>query len=120
MLSDTVGSSVSVYLACGATDLRKSIDGLAAIVTYSFELDVFEGSLFVFCNRDRDKLKILHWDNNGFWLYYRRLERGRFRWPKQADTSPLAITRRQLQWLLDGLSLEQRQAHPPVSARIAA
>src|SRR5689334_4863993 len=55
----------TVYLACGSTDLRKSIDGLAATVTHSFELDLFANSLFVFCNRSRDKLKILFWDCNG-------------------------------------------------------
>jgi transposase len=106
-----------VYLASGSTDLRKSIDGLAALVSQAFELDPFTGSLFVFCNRDRDKLKILYWDHNGFWLYYRRLERGRFRWPKTpTDGASVAITRRQLTWLLDGLSLEQRQAHRPLTA----
>jgi len=99
-----------VYLACGSTDLRKSIDGLAALVSPAFELDPLAGSLFVFCNKDRDKLKILYWDHNGFWLYYRRLERGRFRWPKpQQSGEPLAITRRQLQWLLDGLTLVNGQ-----------
>lgn len=108
-----------VYLACGSTDLRKSIDGLAAIVTEVFEADLFSNSLFVFCNRGRDKLKILTWDHNGFWLYYRRLERGRFRWPDQPDQQSLPVSRRQLQWLLDGLSLEQRQAHASVTARIA-
>ena len=108
-----------VYLACGSTDLRKSIDGLAAIVTHVFEVDLFSSSLFVFCNRGRDKLKILTWDHNGFWLYYRRLERGRFRWPEPRDGHSQAIDRRQLQWLLDGLSLEQHQAHAPVTARIA-
>jgi len=117
MLTDV--TSARVYLACGNTDLRKSIDGLAALVGHSFDLDPFAGSLFVFCNRGRDKLKILYWDHNGFWLYYRRLERGRFRWPKQSeDGAPLAVTRRQLQWLLDGLSLEQRQAHRSVSASV--
>ena len=116
MLSATQGARV--YLACGSTDLRKSIDGLAAIVTQVLEADLFTNSLFVFCNRGRDKLKILTWDHNGFWLYYRRLERGRFRWPDQAGENPLAIDPRQLQWLLDGLSLEQRQAHAPVTARI--
>ena len=109
-----------VYLACGATDMRKSIDGLAALVSQSFRLDPFTSSLFVFCNRGRDKIKILVWDNNGFWLYYRRLERGRFRWPKPpADGKPVTITRRQLGWLLDGLSLEQQKAHAAVAARIA-
>jgi hypothetical protein len=115
-----------VYLARGATDLRKSIDGLCALVSYSFELDPMSASIFVFCNRDRDKLKILYWDNNGFWLLYRRLETGRFRWPRGTASGkgplgegvsgegPLLIDRRQLQWLLDGLDLEQKRAHAPL------
>jgi transposase len=110
----------SVYLACGSTDMRKSIDGLAAIVSHSFELDLFSNSLFVFCNKSCDRLKILHWHHNGFWLYYRRLERDRFRWPAASNGQALAISRRQLGWLLDGLSLEQPRAHKPVTARIAA
>ena len=109
----------AVYLASGSTDMRKSIDGLAAIVSQDFDLDLFSNSLFVFCNKGCDKLKILYWDHNGFWLYYRRLERGRFRWPDRCATQTVAIGRRQLQWLLDGLTLEQRQAHAPVTARIA-
>jgi transposase len=109
---------VCVYLATGNTDMRKSIDALAALVSQDFDLDLFSNSLFVFCNKGRDKLKILHWDHNGFWLYYRRLEKGRFRWPKDAGKQTLCISRRQLQWLLDGLTLEQRQAHDPVTARI--
>lgn len=107
-----------VYLARGSTDLRKSIDGLAALVQQEFELDPFSQNLFVFCNRGRDKLKILYWDKNGFWLYYRRLERGKFQWPSEAhDSVPLKISRRQLNWLLDGLSLEQKQAHSEITAR---
>ncbi len=106
-----------VYLAPGATDLRKSIDGLSALVSAVFELDPFSDRWFVFCNRQRDKLKILRWDHNGFWLYYRRLERGRFQWPVQSG-SAICISRRQLQWLLDGLSIEQRHAHRPVNARV--
>jgi transposase len=106
-----------VHLAPGATDLRKSIDGLAGLVRVAFDLDPFSGQWFVFCNRQRDKLKILRWDHNGFWLYYRRLERGRFQWPRPQD-QPLVISRRQLQWLLDGLKVEQQQAHGAVSARV--
>jgi transposase len=109
-----------VYLACGWTDMRKSIDGLAAIVSFEFRLDVFSDSLFVFCNRGRNKLKILYWDTNGFWLYYRRLERGRFRWPDADEAGPMAISRRQLDWLLAGLALEQSQAHREVLARRVA
>jgi transposase len=113
-----LGLVEQVYLAPGATDLRKSIDGLSAVVSAVFELDPFSDRWFVFCNRQRDKLKILRWDTNGFWLYYRRLEKGRFRWPVQTGAA-LSITRRQLQWLLDGLTIEQKQAHRPMPARIA-
>jgi transposase len=111
-----------VYLACGHTDMRKSIDGLAALVQQVFDLDPFSDSAwFVFCGRSRDRLKILRWDHSGFWLYYRRLERGRFQWPSAASgPCTRIISRRQLTWLLDGLSLEQRKAHPEVHARSAA
>ena len=118
MLSGRQGAAV--YLACGSTDMRKSIDALAALVTHQFQLDVFGDALFVFCNRQRDKLKILYWDHNGFWLYYRRLERGRFRWPDAGSEQALSINRRQLQWLLDGLTLQQSQAHAPATARLAS
>ena len=116
MLSPRDG--LTVYLACGATDLRKSIDALAAVVKYSFDLDVFSSSLFVFCNRHNNKLKILYWDHNGFWLYYRRLDRGHFKWPAYSGDQVQAVNRRQLHWLLDGLALEQHQAHREVTARI--
>ncbi|MGW9531085.1 IS66 family insertion sequence element accessory protein TnpB [Paenibacillus terrae] len=105
-------------MACGSTDMRKSIDGLAAIVQEQFALSPFSTAWFVFCNRRRDKLKILHWDHAGFWLYYRRLERGTFQWPA-GGSSPLSLTQRELRWLLDGLSPEQRQAHPAISPEVA-
>jgi len=107
-----------VYLACGSTDMRKSIDGLAAIVQQSFSLDPCSASLFVFCNKSRNKLKILQWEHNGFWLYYRRLEKGRFQWPGENNASPATISLRELRWLLDGLSLKQKQAHQKVTANI--
>ena len=78
-----------VYLACGSTDLRRSIDGLAVIVSQVFRLDPFAPCLFVFCNRRRDKLKILYWDVASFWLLYRCLEKGRFQWPATSDTTHL-------------------------------
>lgn len=106
-----------VYLARGNTDLRKSIDGLAVIVKECFELDPFSPCLFVFCNRKRDKLKILQWEHNGFWLHYRRLERGTFHWPSENETAPMGISQRQLRWLLDGLPIDQKQAHREVTAR---
>jgi len=118
MLSGNIPNRV--YLACGSTDMRKSIDGLAAMVTFTFKLDVFSDCLFVFCNRGRNKLKILYWDTCGFWLYYRRLEKGRFRWPEAGDNAAISISRHQLDWLLSGLSLEQHQAHREVHARKVA
>jgi transposase len=105
-----------VYLACGSTDMRKSIDGLAALVQASFQLDPFSPCLFAFCNRQRDKIKILHWSRNGFWLYYKRLERGRFAWPDANTEKTVVITRRELNWLLDGLPLSQPKAHPDIRA----
>ena len=113
-----IGAEVEkVYLACGSTDMRKSIDGLAAIVQVSFSLDPFSTCLFVFCNKNRNKLKILHWQQNGFWLYYRRLEKGNFQWPKHSNSYPLEVGIRELGWLLDGLSLEQKKAHPKVASK---
>lgn len=106
-------ASPEIYLATGITDMRKSIDGLALIVSEIMALDPFSESLFVFCNRGRDKLKILHWQTNGFWLYYRRLEKGRFNWPREGSPGQtLSLTRRELNWLLDGLPIEQKAAHP--------
>lgn len=82
------------------------------MVQERFKLDPFSSSLFVFCNRRRDKLKILQWDHAGFWLH---LERGTFQWPTERST-PQVITARELRWLLDGLALTQRQAHREVRA----
>jgi transposase len=110
--------SENVFLASGGTDMRKSIDGLAAIVQESFSLDPFSSSLFVFCNKSRNKLKILQWDSCGFWLYYRRLERGRFQWPDVSKRSPVVLTMRELRWLLDGLSPDQKKAHVKVSSNV--
>lgn len=106
-----------VYLATGATDMRKSIDGLAILVQQGFALDPFSPCLFAFCNRQRDKVKILQWQHNGFWLHYRRLERGRFQWPSDMHQGPVLVSRRELSWLLDGLCITQPRAHPEVRAR---
>lgn len=109
-----------VYLACGSTDMRKSVDGLSSIVATQFALDPFSDCWFVFCSRGRDRLKVLHWDTNGFWLYYHRLEEGRFPWPQKRESSFLPITRRQFEWLLSDLPVTQKEAHPAVRARAVA
>jgi transposase len=110
------GLSVNqVYLATGVTDMRKSINGLSLIVSEQFGHDPFSGSVFVFCNRSRNKLKILYWECNGYWLYYRRLDKGKFQWPTGLNEQSLSLSLRELHWLLDGLSCQQAQAHTVVS-----
>ena len=101
-------SSSKVYIALGATDMRKSINGLSLLVVDQFDLDVFSGSLFAFCNRRRDIIKILYWDDNGFCIWLKRLEKDIFRWP-DSEQDVMEISRTALDWLLSGLDL--RQAH---------
>ena len=97
-----------VYLCCGCTDMRKSINGLMTLVQHSFSLDPFADALFVFCNRNRDRLKILEWDGDGFWLYFKRLERGHFRWPSSDGESTMALNSEELSCLIDGAKLEKK------------
>jgi len=99
----------AVYLACGRTDMRKSIDGLAAIVSEQFQMDPFSRTLFLFCGRRCDRIKGLLWDGDGFLLLYKRLEDGRFQWPRSGNEAK-SITRQQLRWLLEGLSIEPKTA----------
>ncbi len=108
----------NVYLAAGTTDLRKSIDGLSILVQECFNLDPFSNSIFVFCNRKKDKIKLLCWDNNGFWLYYKRLEKDRFKWPEISNSKVITLKERNLRWLLDGLSFNQKTAHKEVKERL--
>lgn len=106
-----------IYLACGATDLRKAINGLSIIVQQNFKLDPFSHALFVFCNKNRDLIKILEWENSGFWLHTKRLEKGKFTsWPR-THGEVVQITYRQLGWLLEGLPIKQPHAHPDVLER---
>lgn len=101
---------LKVFLAVGATDMRKSINGLSILVADHMELDPFTGHLYAFCNRKRDIIKILYWDRNGFCLWHKRLEKDRFAWPESQE-EVLDLDARQLNWLLDGLTLEQHTAH---------
>jgi transposase len=82
--------------------MRKSINGLSGIVQDSCKLDPFSGALFVFCNRKRDRLKILEWDGDGFWLYFKRLEKGHFPWPTLDETTTMTLTGDELSILLNG------------------
>ena len=95
-----------VYLACGHTDMRKQINGLTMIVENSFNLDPFDGAVFVFCNKARDKIKLLEWDVDGFWLHLKRLERGRFKWPASGEDETMVLTGEELSYLLGGTRVE--------------
>ena len=81
---DLAGGTI-VYLACGATDLRKSYHGLAAIIKLKFKLDPYSRCMFAFCNRKRTSIKILQWDGSGFWILMKRLDRDSFHWPDTPD-----------------------------------
>jgi transposase len=94
-----------VFIAVGATDMRKAINGLSMIVEENFDDDLFSGNLFAFCNRRRDIIKILFWDQNGFCLWHKRLEKDRFYWPESED-EVVNISGQQLSWLLAGLDIE--------------
>jgi len=106
-----IGQHTKVFLACGVTDMRKAIDGLSVLVVDVLEQDPLSSHLFVFCNRTRDKIKILYWHNNGFWLFYRRLEKQHFWWPETDDQVSVEITNRELSWLLEGLDVSHVRAH---------
>jgi transposase len=97
-----------VYLACGATDLRKNIDALSVLVQESFKEDPYGETMFVFCNRSRDILKILEWDGDGFWLHTKKLEQDRFPWPKTAEDEIMAVTYRELEILISSTRLRSK------------
>jgi transposase len=97
--------------------MRKGIESLARIVEVEFGLDPFASATYVFVSRTADKLKMLRWDVNGFWLYYKKLARGTFRWSFRSGSLVLEVDCRQLAWLLDGLSTEQPEAHRPIGQR---
>ena len=84
-----------VFIACGYTDLRLGIDGLAALVQEKYQLDPFGEALFFFCGRRTDRIKGLFWDGDGFLLLYKRLERGRFQWPRNTEASSKILSRAQ-------------------------
>lgn len=90
-------------------DFRKSINGLTAIVEQEMGSDVFSGQVFVFCNKKRDKLKVIYWDKTGFALWYKRLEKHTFKWPAREPGEVITLTNEQWQWLLSGMSVIPHQ-----------
>jgi transposase len=103
----TLSPAVRIYLATGATDLRRSIDGLAALVRDRVTLDPLSGHLFLFRNGRGDRLKILAWDRSGFWVLYKRLEQGTFAWPSEDTGTPVEMRSPDLALLLSGMDVAQ-------------
>jgi len=104
-----------IYLACGVTDLRKHINGLSVLAAAKFQMSPFEEGIFVFCNKSRTAIKILEWDDNGFWMYHKKLERGRFNWPVEEDRKPMELTSKEIQTMLDGTKLIQKIKRKQIS-----
>lgn len=111
MIGD-VTKAENVYVVCGYTDMRKSIDGLAAVVENNFKLDVFSKNLFLFCGKRCDRIKALMWENDGFVLLYKKLTNGKYKWPRNSNEAK-QVTMQEFRWLLEGLSIEQKTAIKP-------
>jgi len=109
MIGD-ISKADDIYIACGYTDMRKNIDGLAAYVKQAFNLDPMSNTVFFFCGTRCDRIKALYWEGDGFVLLYKRLENGgRFQWPRTQEEAK-KLTWQQLRWLLEGLKVDQKTA----------
>lgn len=111
MLGDLSGVT-KIYIVCGRTDMRRSIDGLMAIIRDTYQMDPYANELYLFCGRKKNTIKALHFDKDGFILYIKRLDNARFQWPRTAsEIRPL--TRQEFRWLMEGLSIDQPKAIRP-------
>jgi len=118
MLLKDIREYSGIYVACVAVDFRKSIDGLAHMVRQELQMDPFGNYLFLFCNRKRNRLKCLCWDECGFWLGYKRLDGmgAKFVWPDSMEAAR-NISVEQLKMLLDGLSVDPPRGFGQITAR---
>lgn len=117
MLGDLSGVS-KIFVITGRTDMRKSFDGLMAIIRDTYELDPYANVVYLFCGRDSQKLKALHFDKDGFVILQKRLDRnGRFQWPRNASEARL-LTRQEFRWLMEGLSIDQPKAIKGTSCKL--
>ncbi len=98
----------NIYISSHYVDMRKSIDGLTLIVHSQFQMNVLDHSLFIFTNKARNRIKILYYESNGFWLFIKRLEHGKFKIKEYDNSNTRSITPTQLNWLLEGLEFEEK------------
>jgi transposase len=103
-----LGPATKVYLAAGATDLRKGFDGLYGLARDALRLDPLSGHLVLFCNRDKTRLKVLFWDGSGLWLCTKRLESGRYSWPTEPEAAAcVTLSHEEFALLIGGIDLSQ-------------
>lgn len=109
-----LGPATHIYLAAGATDLRKGFEGLSDLVRHRFGQDPLSGHLFIFTNRHRTRLKLLYWDGSGLWVCAKRLAKGSFSWPKTSaePRGALRMVAEELTLLLSGIDLDKTRARP--------
>lgn len=107
------GPATRIYLAVGATDMRKGFEGLYGLVRDRLQCSPLSGHVFLFCNAARNRLKLLVWDGSGLWVCAKKLSRGRFRWPEpQAGEAKVVLSHEELAMLLGGIDLRQAQRRP--------
>lgn len=104
-----------VYLYRDAVDFRKSINGLSAIVAAELGRNPTDRCLYVFSNRGRDKIKLLIWHLNGYWLLYKKLDKQRFKWPDWFEGQTMTLSAEQLDYLLDGYDLNGMRPHRSIA-----
>lgn len=106
------GSRITgVYLCRMPIDFRKSVDGLSAMVEQELMGNPFGSALYVFTNRQCNKIKALYWHRNGFCLWYKRLEAEKFAWPSRGEGATQTVTLQQFEWLIEGFDLWRNQPH---------
>ena len=106
-----------IYIAVGYSDLRRGIDGFASIIQNTFHMNPQSRYLFIFCGQRSDRIKALYWDLDGYILLYKRLEGGRYQWPRTANELK-ELTPQQFRWLMEGLSIYQKKVIQPVQKQL--
>ena len=108
-----LGHATRIYLAVGATDMRKSFEGLSGLICRKLLQDPLSGHLFLFCNKSRNRLKVVFWDGHGLWVCAKRLEKGCFSWPRFAQegsaTAAVTIKPEELAMLIGGIEMTRTQ-----------
>lgn len=115
-MSGLIAHVGQIWMVVEPVDMRRGIDGLSLIVQQTLGHSPCSGSVFVFCNRTRDRMKVLLWDGTGVWLCHRRLHQGRFVWPKLEDRC-FELTQSYWEWLIAGVDWQRLSALPPAHLR---